>query len=89
MLLDPYDVLDQLAEFMDSTLAWCDQCGEYDTGMHSFSGATIMKMRKCVDAAIKAFATKKLVKFPEGMDCTAYLKFRGESRDEVKPLEVV
>lgn len=89
MLLDPYDVLDQLAEFMDSTLAWCDKYGEYGTGMHSFSDASITKMRKCVDAAIKAFATKGLVKFPDGMDCTEYLTFRGESRDEVKPLEVV
>jgi len=89
MLLDPYDVLDQLAEFMDSTLAWCDQCGEYGVGMHSFSDVTITKMRKCVDAAIKAFATQRLVKFPEGMDCTAYLTPTGESRDDVKPLEVV
>lgn len=53
MLLDPYDVLDQLAEFMDSTLAWCDQYGEYGVGMHSFSDVTITKMRKSSTQRLK------------------------------------
>lgn len=83
MLLDPYDVLDQLAEFMDSTLAWCDQNGEHDTELHSFSSDVIVKERRCVDAAIKAFATQRLVKFPDDMDCMAYLTLKGCERLEV------
>lgn len=83
MLLDPYDVLDQLAEFMDLTLTWCDQDGAYDTGMHSFSSESIVKERRCVDAAIMALATNRLVKFPNDMDCTAYLTLKGCDRLEV------
>lgn len=83
MLLDPFDVLDQLAEFMDSTLAWCDQNGEHGTGVHSFSDETIIKMRRCVDVSINALEGKTLVKFPEGMDCTSYLVMRG-----CEPLEL-
>lgn len=83
MLLDPYDVLDQLAEFIDSTLTWCDQNGEFDTGMHSFSDESIIKMRRCVDAAIKAFAQEKLVKFSNDMDATAYLSLRVGGKPEI------
>ena len=90
MLLDPYDVLDQLAEFLDSTLAWCDVEGEYGTGMHSFSSVTITKMRRCVDASIMALAMGRKVKFPGEMDCMAYLVLRQHELDDgCERLEVV
>lgn len=83
MLLDPIDVLDQLEEFLSGMGVWCDQNGECDTGMHSVSHETVVKMRRCVTAAMEALDDEKLVKFPGDMDCMSYLTFRGCDKLEV------
>lgn len=83
MLLDPIDVLDQLEEFLSGMGTWCDQNGDYDMGIHSVSHETVVKMRRCVTAAIQALDDKMLVKFPDGMDCMSYLTFRGCEKLEV------
>lgn len=73
MLLDPYDVLEQLSDFMGHVLTWCDLNGEVGNGIHSISSETLVRMRNCVDAAALALAEKKLVRFPPVMDATRYL----------------
>lgn len=83
MLLDPIDLLDQLEEFLSGIGVWCDQNGEYDTGMHSVSHETVVKMRRCVTAAMEALEDEKLVKFPNDMDCMSYLTFEGCEKLEV------
>lgn len=83
MLLDPIDVLDQLEEYLTGMGTWCDQNGDYDTGLHSVSHETVVKMRRCVTAAVQALDDKMLVKFPDGMDCMSYLTFKGCEKLEV------
>lgn len=91
MLLDPYDVLDQLEEFLEGMGTWCDQDGlepgeqrrERGVVMHSVSHETVVKMRRCVTAAMEALEDERLVKFPDDMDCMSYLTFRGCERLEV------
>ena len=83
MLLDPIDVLDQLEEFLSGMSSWCDQNGDYDTGIHSVAHETVVKMRRCVSAAMNALDDEMLVKFPDGMDCMSYLTFQGCEKLEV------
>lgn len=91
MLLDPIDVLDQLEEFLSGMGVWCDQDG-LESGeqlarrgavAHSVSHETVVKMRRCVTAAMEALEDERLVKFPDDMDCMSYLTFRGCERLEV------
>ena len=77
MMLDPYDALDQLEEFLGSMLTWCDQNGERDTGAISVSAETVVRVRRVVSAVYDALSDGKLIRFPPGFDCMAYLTFDG------------
>lgn len=51
---DPHNALRDLGRFMRDMYVWCDQNGDYTTGMVSVSRDTIKRMRRVLDAVLEA-----------------------------------
>lgn len=53
---DPHGALRDLGRFMRDMYVWCDQNGDYTTGLVSVKRDTIKRMRRVLDAVLEADA---------------------------------
>lgn len=74
-------VLIDVSKFLKDMQTWCDQNGEYGTGMVSISLKNVEQMSRCIDAVLDQIQNGTPILVANGYD-GVYEQLVGKRRDE-------